>query len=409
MKFAGLLLMFVMISVSLVAQKTDKWLAELLYSKGSPLFRKVLDNPGTYQYQVIYTRIDRDKQNKPHFKSYYLNTDRERYFNPASTVKLPTALLALEKLNEINVKGLDKYTDMITDSAFSGQTSVLKDVSSESGYPSIAHYVKKIFLVSDNDAYNRLYEWVGQQTLNEKLWKKGYTNTRITRRFWPMTDEENRHTNPISFLKDGKRIYQLPAAFSEAQFDFSKKVSIGNSYYNRDEVLIKEPMDFTRHNCFPLEDQQRILRSVLFPESVSKDKRFGLTADDYSFLYKYLSMLPRESDFPRYDTTEFFDSYAKFFIYRAEKRNIPRQMRIYSKAGWSYGFLTDNAYIADLENNCEFLISATIYVNSDGVLNDDKYDYETIGYPFFKELGEIIHQKEIQRNRKNKPDLSRFR
>ncbi|MDP9231009.1 MAG: glycoside hydrolase family 9 protein, partial [Bacteroidota bacterium] len=37
------------------------------------------------------------------------------------------------------------------------------------GFPSIAQYIKKIFLVSDNDAYNRLYEFLGQQTINDKL------------------------------------------------------------------------------------------------------------------------------------------------------------------------------------------------------------------------------------------------
>jgi hypothetical protein len=43
------------------------------------------------------------------------------------------------------------------------------------------------------------------------------------------------------------------------------------------------------------------------------------------------------------------------------------------------------------------------------VLNDDKYEYETIGYPFFKETGNIIYQYELKRPRKYVPDLSTFR
>jgi hypothetical protein len=81
---------------------------------------------------------------------------------------------------------------------------VLKDTSSANGYPSIANYIKKIFLVSDNDAYNRLYEFNGQQTENEKLWQKGYKDVRITRRFVTMNEEQNRHTNAIRFMQDGK-------------------------------------------------------------------------------------------------------------------------------------------------------------------------------------------------------------
>ncbi len=409
MKTRLLFILCIVLSLPAVAQKTDKWLSDLLYKQGSPLMHTILDHPDTFKYQVIYTRIDRDKHNVPHFKSYYLNVSRNNYFNPASTVKLPTALAALEKLNEMHITGLDKYSSMITDSAFSRQTPVLKDTSSENGYPSLAHYIKKVFLVSDNDAYNRLYEWNGQQTLNEKLWQKGYKDIRITRRFYPMNEEENRHTNPIRFLKDGKVIYEQPPAYSRARFDFSKKVLIGNAHYNSNEELVQGPMDFTTHNNFPLQDQQDILRSVLFPGSVSKKKRFNLTKEDYSFLCKYMSMLPGRSDYPEYDTTEFFDSYAKFFLFKAGKMSIPDNIRVYNKAGWSYGFLTDNAYITDIKTNTEFLISATIYVNSDGVINDDKYDYDTIGYPFFKELGEIIYKNELQRERKYKADLSKLR
>src|SRR5205823_2249605 len=116
----------------------------------------------------------------------------ERYFNPASTVKLPAVLVALEKLNKMKVKGVNKYTPLVIDSSFGGQSKVLEDTSSSNGLPSIAHYIKKIFLVSDNDAYNRLYEFVEQQMLNEALWQKGYKDVRITRQFAPMTEEENR-------------------------------------------------------------------------------------------------------------------------------------------------------------------------------------------------------------------------
>lgn len=389
------------------AQHTDKWLFSLLYEQGSPLLKKILDHPETYRYQIVYTRINRDKQNRPRFKTFYVNEDRNNYFNPASTVKLPVALVALEKLNKPNFSGVDKYTTMLTDSAFSGQFRVHEDTSSATGYPSVANYIKRIFLVSDNDAYNRLYEFDGQQLLNEDLWEKGYKDIRITRRFQPMNEEENRHTNPIKFVSGGKVVYEQPAAYSKAKFNFPRqKILIGDAHLDARDVRIEGPMDFTRHNNFPLSDQQQMLKSVMFPASVKKSKRFDLSADDYAFLYKYMCMLPYQSDHPAYDTREFFDSYAKFFLFKADRTPVPDYMHIYSKAGWSYGFLTDNAYIVDLRSNTEFMVAATIYVNSDGVLNDDKYDYDTIGYPFFKEIGEIIYKSELNRPRKYRPDLS---
>jgi hypothetical protein len=69
-----------------------------------------------------------------------------------------------------------------------------------------------------------LYEFVGQKTLNERLWEQGYKESRITRRFVPMTEEQNRHTNPIRFMKDDKLLYEQPGAYSNIQFDFFKRV-----------------------------------------------------------------------------------------------------------------------------------------------------------------------------------------
>lgn len=354
---------------------------------------KILSQPDTFQYQVIYTKIERDNNGQARFTDYYLNVDRNRYFNPASTVKLPTALAALEKLNEMEVDGVNKNTVMLTDSSWHRQTRVVTDTSNSNGFPSVAHYIKKIFLVSDNDAYNRLYEFVGQETLNRSLHEKGYNNVRITRRFVGMNEEENRHTNAVRFIKSDKQVYYQPAATSNFTFDFSRKVLIGNGHWDRNDSLVNSPMDFTTHNNLPLEDLNKMLRGILFPESIPESQRFHLTENDRQFLLEYMSKLPSESHFPNYDTTEFFDSYAKFF-FKSGKKKIPEHIKIYNKTGWSYGFLTDASYVHDRENNIEFMLSAVIYVNADGILNDNRYEYQQLGYPFFGEIFRVIYEYE---------------
>jgi len=167
-------------------------------------------------------------------------------------------------------------------------------------------------------------------------------------------------------------------------------------------------MEFTTHNNLPLEDLQQILQSVIFPSSVPVAKRFKLTKSDYRFLYQYMSEYPSESSYPRYDTSEYFDSYCKFFFFRDGKIKPPSNIRSFDKSGWSYGFLTESAYIVDFTNKVEFMLSAVIYVNSDGVLNDDKYEYEKIGWPFFREVGNIMYQYELQRKRRYRPKFNQF-
>lgn len=390
-------------------EKTDAWLKQLLLSKASPLLAHVLNNPDSFQYQIIYTEINRDKKNQPSFTNHYVNVDPDRYYNPASTVKLPTALIALEKINELKSKGVDIYSSMLTDSSFNGQTAVTTDTSAENKMPSVANYLKKIFLVSDNDAYNRLYEFDGQETLNKRLWEKGYTDTRITRRFVAASEEQNRHTNGIRFVKGDKLVWQQLPATSQIHFDFSKQVLIGKGHFDSNDSLINTPMDFTTHNCFPLENLQQMLQSVLFPGSFPEKRRFNIGKKDRQFLLQYMSELPSESKHPKYDSTEFFDSYCKFFLYKSTRQKPPSNIRIFNKPGWSYGFLTDAAYIIDFDTNTEFMLSAVIYVNRNAILNDNRYEYNEIGYPFFREIGEIIYTYDKNRKRINPADLSAFR
>jgi hypothetical protein len=54
------------------------------------------------------------------------------------------------------------------------------------------------------------------------------------------------------------------------------------------------------------------------------------------------------------------------------------------------------------------MLSGVIYTNRDGVLNDNKYEYDHTGYPFFKEVGNIIYNYELKRERKYKPVLTKF-
>ena len=398
-----------MASVSAVAQvRTDAFLEKMLRNQKDTLLRHVLSHPETYRYQLIYTQIDRDEKNTPSFTNYYYHFDSLKYFNPASTVKLPLALLTLEKLHTLEKYGVDMTTPVKIDSSYSGQMSMYLDSTSESGLPSMAHFIKKVFLISDNVAYNRMYEFLGQQTINRRLHSMGYPDLRITRRFVRMNEDENRHTNAMRFITaEGKLLYEQPPAYNTDSFNFSHINKMGTAHYANDS-LMQEPINFTTANNVTVHHLQQIVQAVLFPESVEPKKRFTLTRADYAFLYRYLSQYPSETDFPKYDSTEYYDSYVKFFFKEGGKR-MPSNIRVFNKVGWAYGCMTDVSYIVDFKNKVEFMLTLTLYVNSDGVMNDDKYDYETIGLPFFYKLGQVFYRYELNRKRKFTPDFSRFK
>lgn len=406
--YLTILLLFIFSFGSSSQSRTDKLLKDIFSAEKDSLFQSVIRNPEIYRYQIIYTQINRDKNNIPSFTNYYFNYDSLRYFNPASTVKMPLAFLSLEKLNTLKDKGIDKFTPMQYDSSYSRQTVLYKDSTAENGLPSIAQFIRKAFLVSDNDAYTRMYEFVGQQTTNRRLHEMGYPDMRITRRFMRMNADENRHTNPIRFIKpDSSLIYFQQPSYNTDSFDFSHINKMGKAYMNAQDSLINEPIDFTTANNVTVYHLQQLLQSVLFPNSVPVNRRFKFEKSDYDFLYRYLAQYPSETDYPKYDTGLYYDSYVKFF-FRQVGKSIPTHIRVFNKVGWAYGCLTDVSYVADFKNKVEFMLTATIYVNSDGVMNDNKYDYDNIGYPFLYKLGQCIYNYELKRNRKYKPDLSRF-
>lgn len=397
-------------SVGYGQARTDAFLAKLLATNQSPIVRQVLRHPETYRLQIIYTQINRDKTNTPTFTNYYYHVDSTAYFNPASTVKLPLALLSIEKLNTLKNPQVTKFTAMQFDSAYGGQTKKWHDHSAQNGYPSIAHLIKKAFLVSENDPYSRMYEFVGQQAINRSLHQKGYPDTRITHRFVRMTPDQNRHTNPVRFIEEnGTLIHAQPAAYNADPFDSRRIDTLGQGYISGKDSLVRQPFDFTGRNKLPLESLQQILQSTLFPQSVPEKQRFNLTGADYQFLYQYLSQYPGETNYPKYDAKQYYDSYVKFFFMDSLHHTMPEGIRVFNKVGWAYGFLTDASYVVDFKNNTEYMLTAVIYVNSDGILNDDKYEIDNIGKPFMYQLGQTIYQYEVNRKRRYAPDLSRFR
>lgn len=387
--------------------KQDSLIYNILH-KDISFFQSYINQKDELGIQIIYTQIDRNKKGVPRFTDFCYNLCPDHYYYPASTVKLPVAILALQRLNELKIAGLDWNSKMVTGKAGRRLPAAEKDSSSPDGNPSIAHYIKKILLVSDNEAFNRLYEFLGQEYINTTLLRMGYESTQIIHRLnISLSEEENRTTNPVFFYNaNGDLLYKKDIEFSKLIYA-KRDTKLGNGYMRGDE-LVHEPFDFSQKNRFSLSDLHQVVRAVLFPEATPIQQRFNLTEADYAFLRRYMSMYPSESISPIYDSLNYWDYYVKFLLHGSSKEAANPSIRVFNKVGDAYGFLIDGAYIVDMANQVEFMLSAVIYCNSDSVFNDDKYDYETIGFPFMKKLGMAIYEYERTRVRKNKIDFSPF-
>jgi hypothetical protein len=406
MKFTSVLAGLLLFALSARAQSDANLLEKLMQQKPAQ-FGKILANPNEYRLQILYTQINRDKNNVPHFKEYSYRLNPKEYFYPASTVKMPLAFLALEKINNLKIKGLTKSTLMVYDSVADRQEPIYNNPYSINGTQNIEQAVKEIFLVSDNNAANRLFEFVTPHTIHEQLANKGYKDVYIRNRLeLGRTAKENRSTQAIDFYNEqGKVIYHQPAAFNKDSLPYYNAF-IGNGYLNNQDSLIKGPLNFSEKNRIYLSDLTHILKSVLFFDQTPPSQRFNLTTEDRKFLLHYMHTLPNESQYPTYDTANYWPSYCKFLYTGSEKGPFPSNVKIFNKVGDAYGFLLDIAYVMDPEKKIEFMLSAVIYCNSDGIINDSMYDYDSVGYPFYKNLGQLIYNYELQRKKAFLPNFT---
>ena len=199
------LILILSIMVMTCSKPQNSTILEKMINKLGNDFPDIVSHPKKHRLQILYTQIDRDKNNKPTFTTHGFRVREKEYFYPASTTKFPIAVLALEKAN-LNSK-INPYMrlEVLTEKPELG--GVVKDLSSESGYPSIAHYLRTLFIISDNSANNRLYEFLGRDHINQRIWDLGYPNTRIRHRLSiQLSDELNRYTNPFIFYDNGKKV-----------------------------------------------------------------------------------------------------------------------------------------------------------------------------------------------------------
>ena len=260
-------------------------LSKIFYSLHKD-FPKVVNNPNEFRVQIIYTQIDRNSDQIPAFTSHKFNIESEKYFYPASTVKFPAAVLALEKINRYKSLGVTKDSKLIISSDRDWAKSVNNDTSSVTGNASIAQYIKKIFVVSDNDAFNRIYDFLGHDYLNERMWAIGYPDIRFRHRLSiRLSPEENKYTNSFDFFSDnGTRLLKQPSNYSSINLSLNSTENFIGDAYLLDGEKINGEMNFSQKNFFKLIDKHQFLIKVMFPDILKDQPKLLLDDDDYDFL-----------------------------------------------------------------------------------------------------------------------------
>lgn len=385
-------------------------LLEAVFRRYQKELGPVLAKAEKYRLQIIFTQINRDNKNLPYVKHHTWRLRPKEYFFPASMVKLPTAAMALEKLNRLNLPNLNVDTEMLVEANMPCQTATKQEEKSKAhGYSCLHHCIKDALVVSGNLSYDRLYEFVGPQELNEGLWLKGYSSMQIISRYGQYCPPElNRVANAMTFRHQGEEVLYLPQReYLQVLQNGMERTKVGIGQVDANGQTVYQPRDFAGSNAASLKDLHEVLMAIMLPQVMPKEKRFYLRREDYKLLHRYMSMMPQESRDPEWDAY-YTPTRMKYLYYGSFHEPMPG-LRIFNKVGQAYGFLTDCAYFADFNSGTEFMLSVTLYCNEDEILNDDKYDYYAYGFQFMRDLGKILLEMEKARKKPYKANLEFYK
>jgi len=338
----------------------------ILKNSESELINYVYKNQEKFEVQIILTELKKRKNGFTIHKKKF-NVDKKNYFYPASSIKLPIALLTIEKINEnpnlnINSEFLIEGDSIIT--------TFKKEITD-------------LFIISSNESYNRLFEFLGQDYINKKLKQKGFKDFSISHRL--STDKsDNLKTKEINFYRNGE-INQIQKSINNKPLTKLNLKNLNKGIgFMLDNELQNKPMDFSKKNYFSIEELNNILICLFFPK-ISKNKKFNLSKSQNLLIQKLMSSTPLDMGF---DKNIYPNNYNKFFIYGDKDGMI--NDNIYNKVGNAYGYSIDNAYIYNKSSNRHFVLTACIYTNSNNILNDNKYEYDEIGIPFLAKIGRFL-------------------
>lgn len=321
-----------------------------------------------HRFQFIVTEVKGDRR-----VDHVYRADAE-YFYPASTIKLVGAVAALHTMESLgaNIDAPIGWGDV----DHPGESLLASDGS----VPVLRRELERMLVVSDNEAFNLCFDLAGQRALNETLWNAGLSSVKIEHRLSRVVSAENRTTAAPMRLGTASGSVLLPrrAGIGEITPPAIPGLSVGTGFM-RGGTLVQEPMRFDRHNRISLRDLHELTIAINRPDL--SEVQLPISQEHRQLLAELMAKLaPAPEDY-------------KPFLPGVCRVLPASRVRVASKIGLAYGFLTDTACITDLDTGRQFFLTATIYVNSDGVLNDDAYDYDTVGFPVLADLAEAAARR----------------
>jgi hypothetical protein len=350
--------------------------------------RILLDS--TFRFQMVYSPVVNGEVRKT------VSVGTNQYYYPASLVKLPVALLALEKMNRKNISLNDRI--VINDDFECGSVKFV-ELSRRTNID-FKQIFEELLIVSDNDFYNTLYHFITPKEINDRLQELGFTGTRIYKAFTGCHWHDQLETNSYSVLnREGDTVYTQPYSVLDSNeilnaYNYTSSRLFGLKHENEEGKIVLGPYDLNYSLEIPLEEIHEMLQRLVFPERYPVAKRWNLKWEDRKFIQRCLSKYPNELNSTHRPIVKKWPK-TKYKYILSKELNSNHDYRTQSKLGLSYGFSSETCFFNDYEN-VQFFLSVSLYTNRNNIVNDGDYEYEPVAKPFMSALSKMLIEYQLK-------------
>lgn len=305
-----------------------------------------------------------------------------RYFYPGSAIKLCSTAASLEALADLRAETGNSRLDT---------SAVLEVDGKRSSRLSFAQAVHGALVWSDNEAHNTLFDFVGYDAIHERLWRLGLDSVRMRHRLGrPRADDDARETPRIEVRAAERDPIAIPARSGHTPLGRNEMPGVlaGDEHLAHGRV-VAEPMSFEDKNRISLADLQDLLVAVVRPE-LRSGPPLRLGVGERRVLLDALAAVPSDQG-----ASAKLDLEHNPLRAGATRVVSSEDLVAYGKSGRAYGFVVDNAYFFDKRTAKSVFVSATVFVNGNGRIGDDVYDYFDVALPLLADIGEIIAREEL--------------
>lgn len=334
-----------------------------------PIVDEVLANPEKYHLQINFTSVQ-EYQNEVTLNEYSFNKDKY-YYQPASLIKLPLALVSLEMLTKFQENyGINITTplQMNTCSCDLGTNNYVNRKPS----PNLDILYKEMLIMSNNDAYNFFYDFVGPTYFNKRMRELNFPNIILRNRFYARCNGSAAQIHGgITFDKDSTDIkYHI-----DCQND---------SISNETQSIYLTTPGSNKYNVASLYTLHQLMVNLFYP---SRTNKFAISPAYLSYFKKITSSYPHS--IPEYES--YPNHYHKYLIPPSLINTDDSTIKFYSKNGNASGYISDVMFVEDEKNKVTYFVSISMYNASKKYYIKRRAHYTSPGIDFFRQVSKILY------------------